>query len=413
VTLKENWIKNTGSEYMFKETWEMIQSCIAYGFCSAHAAATSLDMCYGAYLKVNHPLEYYTVCFNNYLNDEVRTGKLKKELDYFGINLLDIKFRHSKAEYSFDRETNSIYKGVASIKFLNENASNELYNLKDIKYNSFIDLLYDIKEKTSANSRQLDILIKLDYFSEFGDINKLLKAVELFELLYDKSTIKKDKLSELNLSETMVRKYAASESETRVEEIDCQKYLLDHNISEDPDCMKYKYIKDEFGKTKEKVPNGFSTKKTIKKYQISTEEQDKYASKIVIGKFSEIDMKGLLSELFTTMKFTSCSVRDKLTYQKEHLGYINMKLRVPDTYYCITLMDGKFSNKMLSLYQLKTGNTVQMKVKGKTLEEYPLNEGDIINVLDSKDERKWGRKDGEYYKKDEYETILKKYNYVR
>ena len=411
--LKENWIKNTGSEYMFKETWEMIQSCISYGFCSAHAAATSLDMCYGAYLKVNHPLEYYTVCFNNYSGDEIRTGKLKKELDYFNIQLNDIKFRKSKALYAYDKETNTIYKGMSSIKFISSQASDELYGLRDNKYNSFVNLLYDIKENTSVNSRQLDILIKLDYFSEFGDINKLLNIVKVFDELNDKSSLKKDKLKEFNLTEELVRKHSASETDTRIEEIDCLKYLIDYNISEDPDCMKYKFIKDEFGKTKEKIPNGYSTKKTIKKYQISQEEQEKYATKIVIGRFSEINMKGLLSDIFDSLEVPKCSISDKLKYQKEHLGYINMKLRIPEYYYYIANIDGKYSNKIVTLYQLKTGTTVTMKVKGKTLEQYPLNEGDIINIVESKEEQKWGRKDGEYYKKDEYETVLKKYNYVR
>lgn len=69
--LKKQWIINTGAEDMFDETWGMIQSCMAYGFCSAHAAAVSLDMCYGAYLKVNYPLEYYSVCFNNYADDYI------------------------------------------------------------------------------------------------------------------------------------------------------------------------------------------------------------------------------------------------------------------------------------------------------------------------------------------------------
>ncbi len=84
--LKKQWIINTGAEDMFDETWGMIQSCMAYGFCSAHAAAVSLDMCYGAYLKVNYPLEYYSVCFNNYADDQVRTNKLKKNLNILALN---------------------------------------------------------------------------------------------------------------------------------------------------------------------------------------------------------------------------------------------------------------------------------------------------------------------------------------
>ena len=398
-----------------EKVWQIINDNCGYGFNSAHAFCMSLDSLYCAWQKANYPYEFYEVMLQHF-SEKGKKDKvtlIKQEmLRAFGISEGTYKFRTDNRTFLADKDHKCIIPSLVSIKGLSQACADDLYSIKNEKFDTFIDLLYRLKD-TSVKSNQLDILIKLDYFSEFGDINKLLKAVELFELLYDKSTIKKDKLSELNLSETMVRKYAASESETRIEEIDCQKYLLDHNISENPDCMKYKYIKDEFGKTKEKIPNGYSTKKTIKKYQISKEEQEKYASKIVIGKFLEIDMKGLLTELFTTMKFASCPVKDKLMYQKEHLGYINMKLRVPDSYYYITLIDGKFSNKMLSLYQLKTGNTVQMKVKGKTLEEYPLNEGDIINVLDSKDERKWGRKDGEFYMKDEYETILKKYNYVR
>ena len=39
--IKKQWIINTGSEEMFSETWHLVQSCMSYGFCSAHAAATS------------------------------------------------------------------------------------------------------------------------------------------------------------------------------------------------------------------------------------------------------------------------------------------------------------------------------------------------------------------------------------
>lgn len=211
ITLKDNWIKNTGSELMFQETWNMIQSCISYGFCSAHAAATSLDMCYGAYLKVNHPIEYYTVCFNNYSDDQTRTNKLKKELEYFGIKLKGVKFRYSTSRYGYDKDNNTIYKGLASIKYINENVGDELYKLKDNKYNSFIDLLFDVNN-SSINSRQLDILIKLDFFSEFGSPDYLLKCNELFNEHYGKKQIKKDKAFELGLDFDIIRKHCDKET---------------------------------------------------------------------------------------------------------------------------------------------------------------------------------------------------------
>ena len=222
--LRKQWIINTGSESMFEETWTMIQSCMAYGFCSAHAAATSLDMCYGAYLKVNHPFEYFCVCFNNYADDQVRTNKLKKELEYFDIKLSDIKFRHSTSKYGYDKERRIIYKGMSSIKFISDNVGDDLYTLRNNQYDSFIDLLVDIKD-TSVNSKQLDILIKIDFFEEFGGIEYLLKCNELFSQYYGKKQIKKDKALECGLSFEAIRNCSGKETQKTFMELDSLKLI--------------------------------------------------------------------------------------------------------------------------------------------------------------------------------------------
>lgn len=224
--IRKQWIINTGSEDGFDTTWKMIQSCMSYGFCSAHAAATSLDMCYGAYLKVNYPLEYYSVCFNNYSDDQVRTNKLKKELDYFNIKLSDIKFRHSTSKYSYNRENNTIYKGMSSIKYIGDNVGDDLYALKDNKYDDFIDLLIDIKN-TSVNSKQLEILIKLNFFSEFGEINTLLKQVDYFDKVYGKKQFKIDKLEELGLPKNIVKLHCKKQTEKIWKDFDSVSLLKD------------------------------------------------------------------------------------------------------------------------------------------------------------------------------------------
>ena len=51
-------------------------------------------------------------------------------------------------------------------------------------------VLVQLKE-LSINSRQLDILIKLNFFEEFGEVNQLLKQVELFDKFYGKKQFKK------------------------------------------------------------------------------------------------------------------------------------------------------------------------------------------------------------------------------
>ena len=217
--IKKQWIINTGSEEMFSETWHLVQSCMSYGFCSAHAAATSLDMCYGAYLKVNYPYEYYSVCFNNYVGDKERTNKLTNELEYFGIKLSDIKFRHSNSKYSYDKESHTIFKGMSSIKFVGDNVGEELYALRDNQYDSFIDLLQDISN-TSVNSKQLDILIKLDFFSEFGDINYLLKQVECYDKFYGRKQFTISKLQKEGEDIELIKKYCQKQTEKTLKEFD-------------------------------------------------------------------------------------------------------------------------------------------------------------------------------------------------
>ena len=115
------------------------------------------------------------------------TDKIHKELDYFGIKIIPIEFGKSRAHYSADKQTNSIVKGLASIKFLNETVAEELYELSKNIYNDFIDLLIDIEEKTSCNSRQMEILIKLNFFKRFGKNKKLYAIYEKFKERYKKS----------------------------------------------------------------------------------------------------------------------------------------------------------------------------------------------------------------------------------
>lgn len=235
--LRTNWIKQTGSEDMFDETWNMIQGCMAYGFASPHACATSLDMCYGAYLKVHYPYEYYCVCFNNYSGDEERTLKLNKELKYFGIELGEVQFGHSRAKYSYDKDKHIIYKGMGSIKFLNDKVSDELYNLKDKCYNNFVKLMEDIKMHTSLNSKQLDILIKINFFKEFGDINKLLRCVEVFNELYGRKNLKKTKASKLGIPTEICLKYSEKETNTQFNNanmIAIINWLFDNNMNYNP-----------------------------------------------------------------------------------------------------------------------------------------------------------------------------------
>ena len=196
--LRQGWNKVVGKEEGFEETWQVINDSASYSFNASHSLSYAYDSLYGAYLKSHYPLEYYTVALNQYENDKSRTSRLIDECKQFGIKLQSPKFGYSKAEYFFNKETNTIYKGVGSIKYLNEQKANMLYELSQSKnYETFTDILYDTKE---IDNRCLEILIKLGYFSEFGCISKLLKVFELYKNKGNKKTMSKTKDIELYMT---------------------------------------------------------------------------------------------------------------------------------------------------------------------------------------------------------------------
>lgn len=204
--LREKWVENTGSIEHFDMTWQMVQGCMSYGFAAPHALATAIDSLYGAWLKVNYPLEYYTIVFGYYEGDMERTNKLTEELNYFGIKLKNVKFGHSSGRYQINREENSIYKSIGSIKYCNAEIGDQLYDMRDTNFDSFIDFL----NVSPLNSRQLDILVKLDFFKEqFGGSLKLLKIIDLYNMLHGKKQIKKEKNA---IPIEILEKYCISET---------------------------------------------------------------------------------------------------------------------------------------------------------------------------------------------------------
>lgn len=201
--LLAGWVNNVGKEDGFNETWQVVEDAAHYSFNASHSLSVAIDSLYGAYLKAHYPLEYFTVALSLYSDDLDRTANLIAEMPYFNVTLNPIKFRHSRADYNMEKDTHSIYKGVQSLKFLNAEVSDKLYEMRDMQFDSFLDFL----KVSPLNSRQLDILICLNYFEEFGKTQKLLRIVDLYNKYGGKKQIKKDKC---DIPEEIISKYSTS-----------------------------------------------------------------------------------------------------------------------------------------------------------------------------------------------------------
>ena len=220
--LEAGWIKQVCEIKGFAETWQVVQDAAKYSFNASHSLSYALDSLYGAYLKAHYPLEYYTVVFETYADDFKRTARLTKECACFGIKLESAKFGMSGAGYIMDRENNTIYKGVQAIKDLNSAVGDEMYVLRTNTYHNFIELLFDINTKTSADKTKVVALIKVGFFDEYGDINYLLACYDLFrKYVKTDGKVRKqfDKNSLDSISYSIIKKYSAKETEKQFKEV--------------------------------------------------------------------------------------------------------------------------------------------------------------------------------------------------
>lgn len=315
--LLQGWVKNVGTEDGFAETWQVVEDAAHYSFNASHSLSVAIDSIYGAYLKSHYPLEYFTVVLTLYADDIDRTSKLIEELPYFGITIQPVKFGKSGSDYTLDKENNQIYKGVQSVKYLNAQIGEELLGLSKNKYGSFIELLNDIKEKTSINSKQLTILVALNYFEDFGANDYLLKIIDIYDKFATAKVISKNKMESLGVNEYLMTKYAAKETKSQYRELDnnglikelCSKVenkplsiteqikfeieYLGYAVYTNPNIADYYYIVTEFEQYKDASRPYFTL------YNLKTGEciktkirQGKIYKENPFGLYSVLDIRG-------------------------------------------------------------------------------------------------------------------------
>ena len=90
---------------------------------------------------------------------------------------------------------------------MNETIAEELFEISKNNYENFVDLLVDIVEKTTVNSRQMKILIKLSFFDMFGKNKYLFDVYEYFMKKYKKTLKDTTKLKRIDMIKEEVKSY--------------------------------------------------------------------------------------------------------------------------------------------------------------------------------------------------------------
>lgn len=211
-------------EEIFPPIKQGILDATRYAFSWNHSDAYSCIGYICGYLRYYHPVEFLTAALNTFQDKEEKTLAITEYAKNIGVPILPIKFRHSTDVYTCD--SNKIYKGIASIKYMNTTVATEIYSLRSIEYDSFIDLLVDLG-KTSINSKQLEILIRLNFFEEFGEENALSKQYHIFDKLNGRKQLKTADLDKLKVPEYIIERNAKTRTEKMYKDFDSVALIKD------------------------------------------------------------------------------------------------------------------------------------------------------------------------------------------
>lgn len=224
---KDYGMSQEESEEVIADFIQVIEDASNYLFSLNHSQPYSYEGYVSGWLRYYYPLEFLTVALNINRDKEEKTNALIAYAHKMGIKINSPKFRFSRADYFCDSVNRIIYKGLGSIKHMSAQVAEDLYTLRDKKFSNFIDLLYAIQElPNKPDSRQLDILVKIGYFQEFGNAKALLTGIEVFNKFYKCKTIKVDKFKEMGYNIDDVMPYVGKATEKTLSQLDNKGIIL-------------------------------------------------------------------------------------------------------------------------------------------------------------------------------------------
>lgn len=222
------WGEIFGNTNKFNEVWNVIEDSARYSFNSPHALSMAGDSLYLAWFKAHHTAKFYETAINHY-QKKGNKNKIKEltneSIRAYGYRLGEYRFGQDNRQVNIDEEKKIIYPNLNSVKDIQNSAPIILYNLR----NEHPETLWDMFEllssaaigeetRTKINKKTLDILIKIDYFADYGDINYILAYKEMYDKFSSSKTINKDKLTDFE--NNCIQGYFGKETEKQYKDID-------------------------------------------------------------------------------------------------------------------------------------------------------------------------------------------------
>lgn len=193
--VEEGYVKNSSKTKEeatkdFHTFYIILQQASDYGFSRNHSIAYSMMTYLTAYVRYYYPKEFICAYMNNATDESDTTNAIILS------RLKSIDIMPAKYGYSIGDDVvrdNKIYKGVKNVLNVSSLVGDNLYeHSKETEYKSFTEALDGIMGLPSTNKTNIETLIKIDYFAEFGKAKKLLKLFQIYQDMQGRKQMNKD-----------------------------------------------------------------------------------------------------------------------------------------------------------------------------------------------------------------------------
>lgn len=210
------------SREVIKPFLQTILDASAYAFSWNHSDAYSCIGYINGYLRYYYPLEFLTAAFNVFSDNATKTEAITAYAKRINIKIKAPKFGYAQNDYVCDKETQTIYKGLGSIKSMQSIAADIMQQIYERKPKDFLDVLTlcnEVKiDGKRINSKSLDILVDIGFFSEFGHPSALRQVRFAYDKFGKRKTFKKEALRDFEIE--IIRAHAEKETEKQFSKVD-------------------------------------------------------------------------------------------------------------------------------------------------------------------------------------------------
>lgn len=180
-------VRDNGYDMDEMETlWKKMEAFAAYAFNRSHAACYAITGYYSQWFKVHYPLQFWTVSLQ-YSEDKKIPNRISEIKNTTNINISSVDVNYSHYDYRMDKDNNSIYWSLPSVKFVGEAAVKDIFTERET--NGLFYSLEEFVERMSGNRginvRAISNLIICGAFDTIADIDMVEKRFHLLKELFE------------------------------------------------------------------------------------------------------------------------------------------------------------------------------------------------------------------------------------